>query len=99
MNRRWIVAGTGAALLAGLLALIAGTSPDGWGGVGRGAGGFALWAAIVAAYWAPVLVGWRRHVRNLGSIAVINFFAFVLLVPWVVALAMACASNTQEPPA
>lgn len=97
ISRKAAVIASGIALFAGLLAWIAASNKGGWASVGQGTGGLALWAGIVAAYWAPTLVGWRRHVRNLGSIAVINFFA-VLFVPWVIALAMACSSNVQEPP-
>lgn len=71
-------------------ALAAGDSP------GSLALGFLLWAAIIAAYWAPSVVALARKVPNKGSVVVVNFFAFALLIPWVIALAMACRS---KPPA
>ena len=49
------------------------------------------WVAFVA-YWVPTMVAWRRHVPNIGSVAVINGFAGWTLAGWVVALAMACRS-------
>lgn len=46
-------------------------------------------AVSLAVYLLPVLVGWQRHVRNLGSVAAINVLLGWTLVGWVVALAMA----------
>jgi hypothetical protein len=54
--------------------------------------GLAIWLLIFAAYWTPTIIASVRKVPNLGSVIVINFFAFVLFVPWIVALAMACRS-------
>jgi Superinfection immunity protein len=48
------------------------------------------------AYWAPTIVGWRRHVPNLGSIIVLNFLLGWTLVGWAVALAMSV--KTIAPP-
>jgi hypothetical protein len=48
-------------------------------------------------YWTPTIVAWRRRVPNLGSVAVVNFFSFFLLVPWVIALAMAARSRPPAP--
>lgn len=55
-------------------------------------GGFFIWAIIFAMYWIPSIVGGMRHVRNLGSVVVINFFLGWTLIGWVIALAMACRS-------
>lgn len=52
--------------------------------------GLILIIAMIAAYWVPTFVACRRHVRNVGSIAVLNFFGF-FVVTWVIALAMALA--------
>jgi len=58
---------------------------------------FIVVAAVsIAAYWAPTFVAYRRGVRNLGSIAVLNFFAFLLGIPWVIALAMALADPARR---
>ena len=45
--------------------------------------------AAVAFYWLPTIIAAWRKVPNTGSVAVINFFAFAMLIPWVIALAMA----------
>lgn len=45
--------------------------------------------AAVFFYWVPTITAWVRHVPNKGSVAVVNFFAFLLLIPWIVAMAMA----------
>lgn len=50
-------------------------------------------AVSLAVYLLPVLVGWQRHVRNLGSVAAINVLLGWTLVGWVVALAMALRST------
>lgn len=52
----------------------------------------------VVLYWLPSLTAWRRRARNVGSIVVVNFFGF-LVVPWIIALAMAMADPRREPPA
>jgi uncharacterized membrane protein YhaH (DUF805 family) len=46
-------------------------------------------------YFVPVIVAAIRRVRNLGSVAVVNFFLGWTLIGWVVALAMAC--RTRDP--
>jgi len=71
-------------------------------GAGNGAGGTAaviitvfLAAAGLLLYFVPLIVAAARHVRNLGSVAVINVFAGWTVIGWVVALALAC--RTQDP--
>src|SRR5258707_9891926 len=49
--------------------------------------------AVVALYWVPTIVGAIRHVPNIGSVAVANFFGFALGIGWVIALAMAVRSK------
>lgn len=51
----------------------------------------------IAAYWAPTLVAWLRHVPNAGSVTVVNLFLGWTLAGWVVALAMAVRSRPQRP--
>lgn len=46
----------------------------------------------VAFYLLPVLIGWQRHVPDLGSVAAINLLLGWTLVGWAVALAMALRS-------
>jgi hypothetical protein len=51
-----------------------------------------FWTVILvstAFYYLPTFIGWRRHVPNLGSVAVVNILLGWLIIPWVVALAMA----------
>jgi purine-cytosine permease-like protein len=48
-----------------------------------------LWAVIIAAYWAPTVVAFARHIPNKWQIMVVNFFGFVLGVGWIVALVWA----------
>lgn len=49
----------------------------------------ALLIGVALVYLLPTLVGWSRHVQNVGSVAVINVFLGWTLIGWVVALAMA----------
>lgn len=49
----------------------------------------------IALYWLPSFLAWRRGVRNLGSVVVINFFGF-FVVTWIVALAMALADPARR---
>jgi RsiW-degrading membrane proteinase PrsW (M82 family) len=44
---------------------------------------------LIALYWLPTIVGSKRHVPNLVSIAVINCFLGWTLVGWAIALALA----------
>lgn len=57
--------------------------------------GILLILTGIAAYWVPTFIAYRRKVRNLGSIAVLNFFAF-LAIPWIIALAMALADPARH---
>ena len=54
----------------------------------------AAFLAILAAaaYLAPTLIGWRRRVPHLGSVAVINLMLGWTLIGWAIALAMAARS-------
>jgi hypothetical protein len=47
-------------------------------------------------YFVPLIVAALRRVRNLGSVAVVNFFLGWTLIGWVVALAMACRTKGPE---
>ena len=51
--------------------------------------GLLIWALLIGLYFLPWFIGWRRHVRNVGSVFVINLLAGWTLVGWVVAMAMA----------
>lgn len=64
---------------------------------GSAALGFVLIVLGVIAYWVPSVVAWRRHVRNTGSIVVINLLADWTVIGWIVALAMACRSVDRAP--
>lgn len=57
-----------------------------------------LAAASAGVYLLPTLIGWARHVPNLGSVAVVNILLGWTLAGWVVALAMATRSVTQSGP-
>jgi T4 superinfection immunity protein len=54
---------------------------------------------IMIAYLLPVLIGWSRHVADLGSVAVINIALGWTLVGWVIALAMAVRTRPEPAPA
>jgi hypothetical protein len=56
-----------------------------------------LWVGSFVAYWLPLIIGWRRHVRSLGALAVVNAFLGWTVVGWIVALAMAARSTTPAP--
>jgi hypothetical protein len=57
----------------------------------------AIWLTILATLWLlPTIVAVRRHVRHVGSIAVINIFLGWTFVGWVAALAL--ATRTVERP-
>ncbi len=56
-----------------------------------------LTAVAVAMYLLPVLVGWFRHVPDIGSVAVINLLLGWTLVGWVVALALALRTVHSAP--
>lgn len=65
------------------------------GGVAGAIFGILGYIILVAAYWVPSIVAWRRRVPNLGSIIVINVFGF-LFFTWIIALAMACRSRPDQ---
>jgi hypothetical protein len=44
-------------------------------------------------YFLPTIIAVNRHVPNVGSVAVINFFLGWSFIGWVVALAMAARSR------
>ena len=52
--------------------------------------GWILLMIVTLAYFVPWFVGWRRHVPNLGAVAVVNILAGWTFAGWVAALAMAC---------
>jgi Superinfection immunity protein len=57
----------------------------------------AIWLTILAILWLlPTIVAVRRHVRHVGSIAVINIFLGWTFIGWVAALAL--ATRTVESP-
>jgi hypothetical protein len=45
--------------------------------------------AMVVFYLLPLLLGWARHVPDIGAVAVIDILLGWTLIGWVVALAMA----------
>jgi len=55
--------------------------------------------ACAALYLLPVLIGWIRHVPDIGSGAVINVLLGWTLAGWAAALAMALRSSRPAPPA
>lgn len=65
---------------------------------GSAIGGLLLAIIIItisfAAYMAPSIVAYLRHVKDLGSIIVLNFFLGWSIVGWVVAMAMAFRTDT-----
>ena len=54
---------------------------------------------IMAAYLLLVLIGWSRHLADLGSLAVINIALGWTLVGCVIALAMALRTRPEPAPA
>jgi uncharacterized membrane protein YGL010W len=52
-------------------------------------------AAVMALYWLPSLVAVGRHLRNSGSVIVLNALLGLTVIGWVIALAMACSSTTN----
>ena len=57
--------------------------------VAAGIGGTLLVIVLIALYWTPTIVAAARHVRNVGQVAILNFFLGWTLVGWVIALVMA----------
>lgn len=47
---------------------------------------------LIGFYFLPLIIALVRHVPNVGSVAVINFFLGWTFIGWIVALAMACRS-------
>jgi len=58
--------------------------------------GAVLLAAGVVAYFVPAITGAVRHVRNLGSVIVVNLFLGWTVIGWIVALAMAFRSRAPQ---
>lgn len=58
----------------------------------------AAFAACLALYMLPALIGWLRHVPDIGSVAVINVMLGWTLVGWVLALAMALRTTSPGGP-
>lgn len=52
---------------------------------------------VVLLYFLPALVAFARHVRNTGSVLVVNLFLGWTIVGWIVALAMAARSVDSGP--
>lgn len=51
---------------------------------------------LVIMYFVPTLVAFSRHVRNAGSVAVINVFLGWTVIGWIIALAMAVRTADQS---
>ena len=49
---------------------------------------------LLGIYFLPTIVALARKVKHQGSVAVINIFLGWSIIGWVVALAMACRTNT-----
>jgi hypothetical protein len=49
---------------------------------------------LLGIYLLPTIVALARKVKHQGSVAVINIFLGWSIIGWVVALAMACRTNT-----
>ena len=63
---------------------------------------WTLWVLLMLVsfgYFLPWFVGWRRHVPNLGSVAVVNVLAGWTMIGYVVAFAMACRTVPPALPA
>ena len=58
----------------------------------------AVVGASALAYLLPVLVGWARHVPDLGAVAVINILLGWTLVGWALALALALRTANRATP-
>lgn len=66
-------------------------------GVGTTIGALVFWAALIAAYWVPSIVAWRRHIPAKGQVLVVNLFLGWTFVGWVVALVMALRTVPATP--
>ena len=63
-------------------------------------GGFAIVLVLIALYWLPTFIAWRRHVHGLGQVVIVNLFLGWTGIGWVVALVMAfrhVPANPQSP--
>src|SRR5216683_1353625 len=58
----------------------------------------AVVAASVLLYLLPVLLGWARHVPDIGAVAVINILLGWTLVGWALALALALRTVNRATP-
>lgn len=62
--------------------------------------GFIAFLAVIAGvtlYLAPSIIGWLRHVRDIGSVMVINIAFGWTFVGWFIALAMALKTAKVPP--
>jgi hypothetical protein len=50
---------------------------------------------LFIGYWIPSVVAVGRHVRNTGSVVVVNLFFGWTVIGWIIALAMACRSTDR----
>jgi hypothetical protein len=59
--------------------------------------GIFLYVLLFAAYWTPSIIAVCRwgKIPNPAGVLIINFFAWFLLFPWVIALVMAVRSRPQ----
>lgn len=53
-----------------------------------------IWLIAIAVYFTPAIVAWTRHAPRRGWVTAVNLFAF-LVVPWIIALVMACRTVPQ----
>src|SRR5712692_3568855 len=58
----------------------------------------AVVTASVLLYLLPVLLGWARHVPDIGAVAVINILLGWTLVGWALALALALRTVNRATP-
>lgn len=58
----------------------------------------AIGLISLMVYLLPTFVALARGARNTGSIVVINLLLGWLLIPWVIALAMAFGDTRPRPP-
>lgn len=56
---------------------------------------FLLAFVAVVVYFVPSLIAAFRHVRNFGTIIVVNLFFGWTVIGWVVALAIACGAERE----
>ena len=62
--------------------------------------GIFLYLLLFAAYWTPSIIAVCRwgKIPNPAGVLIINFFAWFLLFPWVIALVMAVRSRPRPRP-